>query len=61
MTKRNQFYLLYQLLDNEIDRDLIEDFVMKSVKSLKQEGIEREKALIKIKSYFNKLNNEAVS
>lgn len=58
MTKRNQFYLLYQLLDNEIDRDLIEDFVMKSVKSLKQEGIEREKALIKIKSYFNKLNNE---
>jgi excisionase family DNA binding protein len=58
MTKRNQFYILYQLLNDEIDRYLIEDFVLKSVKSLKQEGIEREEALNKIKSYFIKLNNE---
>ena len=58
MNKGNQFYGLYQLIDVEVKRELIEDFVLKSIKSLKQQGLEKEKALNKIKSYFIKLNNE---
>jgi excisionase family DNA binding protein len=58
MTKGNQFYGLYQYLDKEIKRELIEDFVVKSLKSLKDEGLDKEKSLNKIKSYFAQLHNE---
>jgi excisionase family DNA binding protein len=58
MIKGNQFYGLYQFLDKEIKRELIEDFVVKSLRSLKDEGLDKEKSLNKIKSYFTQLHNE---
>jgi excisionase family DNA binding protein len=58
MTKGNQFYILYQLLDKEIKKELIHDFVSKSLKTLTDKGMDKEKSLNKIKSYFSCLNNE---
>ena len=58
MEDNNPLYNLYPLLDKNITREMIQDFVLNSGESLMEEGLTEKQAYQKIKVFIRNLSEE---